>query len=69
MTDRLLQVSQVAKRLKRCPETIRRYIRQGRLLAHRTPGGTRSGNYLIAESAIRQFLATSCDTDSPNYQP
>ena len=58
MTDeRLFEVSVAAIRLKRCPETIRRYIRAGRLRAIRTPGGAvRGGNYLIPETAIEEFL-------------
>jgi excisionase family DNA binding protein len=60
--DRLLPVRTVAKRLNFCEETIRRYIRRGLLKAHRPAGDRRAGNYLIAESAVREFLATSCDT-------
>lgn len=59
--DRLLELAVVAKRLKRCPETVRRYIRSGRLRATRPPRsfGSRGGNYLIPESAVVEFLATS----------
>lgn len=56
--DRMLEVSQAAKRLRMHPETIRRYIRRGLLAALRAPGSTRGGNYLILESALRNFLAT-----------
>lgn len=59
MTDRLLEVSHVAQRLKKCPETIRRYIRRGQLIAVRLPGQGRGGNYLIPESALRAFLLTT----------
>lgn len=59
MTERLFGVVVVAKRLKRCPTTIRRYIRTGRLLAIRGPGTTRGGNYRIPESSILDFLGTS----------
>jgi len=60
MTEPLLELAIVAKRLKRCPETIRRYIRSGQLRATRAPmaDGSRGGNYLIPESSIDQFLAT-----------
>jgi hypothetical protein len=63
--DRYLEVAAVAKRLKKCPETIRRYIRRGLLPATRLPGTGRGGNYLIAESALQPFLhTTSCDSSS-----
>lgn len=62
MTDQeepMLEVSIAAKRLKKCPETIRRYIRRGWLKAVRAQGSRRGGNYLIPESALAEFLATS----------
>lgn len=56
-SDRLLEVAHVAHRLNRCAEQIRRYIRRGQLYAVRGPGsGNRPGNYLIPESAVRDFL-------------
>jgi len=55
-TEHLLEVAAAAKRLKKCPETIRRYIRRGLLPARRLPGGTRRGTYLIAESALNAFI-------------
>lgn len=59
--ERLLEVNVVARRLKKCPETVRRYIRDGRLKATRAPLGndSRGGNYLVPESAVDAFLATS----------
>ena len=57
--EKLLEVAVVAKRLRKCPETVRRYIRSGRLRAARAPGETRGGNYLVPESAVSEFLATS----------
>ena len=58
MTDeRMFEVAAAAKRLKKCPETIRRYIRKGRLRAVRADvGDGRGGNYLIPESALDGFL-------------
>lgn len=56
-----LEVAAAAKRLKKNPETIRRYIRAGQLAAVRAPGGRRGGNYLISESALAHFLTTSCN--------
>lgn len=66
MTDDLLEIAIVAKRLKRCPETVRRYIRSGRLVATRAPlgGDSRGGNYLVRESSLDRFLATR-DNISP----
>lgn len=60
VAERLLEIAAVAKRLKRCPETVRRYIRAGLLRATRPPNldGSRGGNYLIPESAVREFLTT-----------
>lgn len=65
--DRLLPLSAVAKRLKKCPETVRRYIRRGLLIADRLPGGTRQGNYLISESSLEKFLATSRDISKHHH--
>lgn len=62
--ERLLEVAHVAKRLRCHPETVRRYIRRG-LLRHQRRGHIytrRGGNYLIPESALREFLATSGNT-------
>lgn len=59
--EKLLEVAVVAKRLKRCPETVRRYIREGRLAAVRAELGddSRGGNFLVPESALVAFLTTS----------
>jgi predicted site-specific integrase-resolvase len=57
--DPLLEVAVVAKRLKKCPHTIRRYIKQGRLQAERQEGATRGVPWLVPESAIRSFLRSS----------
>ncbi len=57
--ETMVEVAIAAKRLRKCPETIRRYIRSGQLRAERGPGGSRRGNYLIPESALLEFLATS----------
>ncbi len=60
--ETMVEVAIAAKRLKKCPATIRRYIRAGHLRAVRAPAGpssTRGGNYLIPESALREFLVTS----------
>lgn len=59
--ERLLEVVHVAKRLRCHPETVRRHIRAGHLKAVRRGSSSagRGGNYLIPESAVREFLATS----------
>lgn len=57
--ERLLHVAAAAQRLHRKPETIRKYIRSGRLRAHRpaaTDVSVRGGNYLIPESALIEFM-------------
>lgn len=62
MTDseRYFEVSMVAKRLKMCPETIRRYIRSGQLQAIQLRAG---GPFRIPESALDAFLrATRVNT-------
>lgn len=58
----MLTVRAAAKRLNRCEEMIRRYIRRGLLRATRpTLHRSRGGNYLIPESALADFLATQRD--------
>ena len=54
--DAFLEVVVVAKRLKRHPETIRRYIRTGVLSAVH-PAGV--GRWLVPESAIAAFLQST----------
>jgi excisionase family DNA binding protein len=53
--DRLLTVSEVAERLRVYPETVRRWLRAGRLTGIRL-GGTKLG-YRIAESELRRFIS------------
>lgn len=63
--DRLLDVAMVARRINRCEEQVRRYIRRGYLKAQRIRVGGRGGNYQIRESdvdALVQHLATSVNT-------
>jgi excisionase family DNA binding protein len=52
--DRLLTVQEVAGRLRVNPETIRRWLRQGKLEGAML-GGDRAG-YRIAESELRRLL-------------
>jgi hypothetical protein len=55
---RLLEVAQVAKRIKRNPETIREYIRRQQLKACRAG----RGHYLITEAALSYFLSAQVST-------
>ena len=56
MTEqRLLTVREVAERLRASPETVRRWLRQGRLRGFR-PGGTKLG-YRVPEGELQRFFA------------
>ncbi|MGE0451727.1 MAG: helix-turn-helix domain-containing protein [Vicinamibacterales bacterium] len=52
--ERLLTVAIAAQRLSVCGETIRRWIRAGRLEARRLP----SGHYKVPERVIENILTT-----------
>jgi excisionase family DNA binding protein len=53
-----LLVTEVAELLRRTPETVRHYIRTGRLKAQRNP---RCRTYLVDPSAVDAFLAAEPD--------
>jgi excisionase family DNA binding protein len=53
--QRLLTVREVAERLRSSPETVRRWLRQGKLRGFRL-GGTKLG-YRVTESELERFLA------------
>ena len=56
MTDeRLLTVRQVAEMVAVRPETVRRWLKEGKLRG-RMPGGNRSG-YRIPESEVARLVA------------
>jgi excisionase family DNA binding protein len=57
MNERLLTVREVAERLRSAPETVRRWLRQGKLRGFR-PGGTKLG-YRIPESELERFLRSA----------
>ena len=61
--QRLLTVREVAERLRSSPETVRRWLRQGKLRGFR-PGGTKLG-YRVPESELQRFLAQANQTKSP----
>jgi excisionase family DNA binding protein len=52
--QRLLTVGEVAERIRSSPETVRRWLRQGKLRGFR-PGGTKLG-YRVPESELQCFL-------------
>lgn len=53
--ERLLTVREVAERIRSSPQTVRRWLRQGRLRGFR-PGGTKLG-YRVRESDLERFLS------------
>ncbi len=55
--QRLLTVREVAERLRSSPETVRRWLRQGKLRGFR-PGGAKLG-YRVPESELQRFIALS----------
>jgi excisionase family DNA binding protein len=50
-------VREVAERLRSSPETVRRWLRQGKLRGFR-PGGTKLG-YRVPESELQRFIQSS----------
>ena len=67
--ERLLTVREAAERIRASRESVRRWIREGRLQATR-PGGTKLG-YRIREAEVARFLAAgeSTGTGSTERQP
>jgi excisionase family DNA binding protein len=61
--QRLLTVREVAERLRSSPETVRRWLRQGKLRGFR-PGGTKLG-YRVPESELERFLRTAQGEGTP----
>ena len=55
--QRLLTVREVAERIRSSPETVRRWLRQGKLRGFR-PGGTKLG-YRVPEAELDRFLSAS----------
>ncbi|MCA1646782.1 MAG: helix-turn-helix domain-containing protein [Chloroflexi bacterium] len=53
--NELLTVQEVAARLKMNPETVRRWLRDGKLQGYLL-GGDRGG-YRVAESDLKEFMA------------
>ena len=61
--QRLLTVREVAERLRSSPETVRRWLRQGKLRGFR-PGGTKLG-YRVPESELQRFLHNAGGEKAP----
>jgi excisionase family DNA binding protein len=61
--QRLLTVREVAERLRSSPETVRRWLRQGKLRGFR-PGGTKLG-YRVPESELQRFLRVAGEGKVP----
>ncbi len=62
--ERLLTVREVAERIRSSPQTVRRWLRQGRLRGFQ-PGGTKLG-YRVLESDLQRFLAQSDEATPPS---
>ena len=63
--QRLLTVREVAERVRSSPETVRRWLRQGKLRGFR-PGGSKLG-YRVPESELQRFLDLSpADREDPS---
>ena len=54
----LLTVSQVAKKIKKSPLTVRRYIKNKALKAIK-PKGNKQNHYLIEKNSLDQFLRSN----------
>lgn len=54
--ERMLTVQEVAERLRASPDTVRRWLREGRLRGV-LPGGSRLG-YRIPESELQRFISS-----------
>lgn len=61
--QRLLTVREVAERLRSSPETVRRWLRQGKLRGFR-PGGTKLG-YRVPEGELQRFLRNAGEEKLP----
>jgi len=65
--QRLLTVREVAERIRSSPETVRRWLRQGKLRGFR-PGGTKLG-YRVPESELQRFLQGQASGSEPGQPP
>jgi excisionase family DNA binding protein len=65
--QRLLTVREVAERIRSSPETVRRWLRQGKLRGFR-PGGTKLG-YRVPESELQRFLQSQGSGGEPGPTP
>ena len=65
--DKLLTVPEVAARLRASPDTVRRWLRTGKLRGL-SYGGDRLG-YRVSESELQRFLAASATIPSGGTPP
>ena len=65
--ERLLTVEEIAQRLGANVETVRRWLRQGRLRGVR-PGGTKLG-WRVSERELARFLSGEDTAPSPPATP
>jgi excisionase family DNA binding protein len=65
--ERLLTVREVAERIRSSPQTVRRWLHQGRLRGFR-PGGSKLG-YRVREADLQRFLAESDESTSRAHEP
>jgi excisionase family DNA binding protein len=62
--ERLLTVREVAERIRTSPQTVRRWLQQGRLRGFR-PGGTKLG-YRVREADLQHFLDQTTESPPPS---
>jgi excisionase family DNA binding protein len=62
--ERLLTVREVAERIRTSPQTVRRWLQQGRLRGFR-PGGTKLG-YRVREADLQRFLDQTTESPPPS---
>ena len=60
--NRIFTVSEAAAELRLCPNTVRKFLHEGRLKGIRT--GPYAGKWRISERAIEEFLRGSEQADS-----
>jgi excisionase family DNA binding protein len=63
-SERLLTVPEVAERLRLHPDTVRRWLREGRM--HGVMMGGRAGGYRVRESEVERVAA---EGPSPEAAP
>ncbi len=67
MDDRLLTVAEVARMLRLNPETVRRWLRQGRLAGISL--GSDRGGWRVRESGVRRLLGEEQPSTERSERP